>query len=85
MSDPATDLPIKRTLIEDSRALAQELNISWSQLLALALRDFIRKYRGRGQLLEQINAAYTDSLDEDEASLLEAMRSTHRHIVEGEW
>jgi len=36
-------------------------------------------------LLEQVNVAYSDGLDEEETQLLQAMRSTHRRVIEGEW
>ena len=85
MTDPPANLPIRRDLIDDTQALAKELNISWSRLLTLALSEFLRRYRGRKEQLEQINVAYLDGLDEEEMQLLQAMRSTHRRVVEGEW
>ena len=85
MVDPAPSLPIQSTLIEDTQALAKELNISWKQLITLALQDFIRRYRGREHLVEQINAAYADESDNEEKLLLNKMRSSHRRIIEGEW
>ncbi|WP_110985035.1 hypothetical protein [Acaryochloris thomasi] len=71
--------------MNDTQALAEELNISWKQLITVALQDFIRRYRGRKHLIEKINAAYTDAPDEEERLLLQKMRSSHRRIVEDEW
>lgn len=85
MTNPSADLPIKRELIQDTQALAKELNISWGRLLTLALQDFVRKYHNRKQLVNQINAAYADDGGENEKELLQTMSSTHRQIVESEW
>ncbi|MEL6399313.1 MAG: hypothetical protein AAFR26_09535 [Cyanobacteria bacterium J06626_4] len=85
MADQPTGLPIQESLINDSQTLAQELQISWSRLVTLALQDFIRRYRKRPDLIADINAAYADDLDEDEGRLLQTMQSSHRNLVEGEW
>jgi hypothetical protein len=84
MADQPTGLPIQESLINESQTLAQELQISWGRLVTLALQDFIRRYRKRPDLVAEINAAYADDLDEDEARLLQAMRTSHRHLVEEE-
>ncbi|WP_446404157.1 hypothetical protein [Coleofasciculus sp. C1-SOL-03] len=85
MTDSPTNLPIRRDLIDETQALAKELNMSWSRLITLALSEFLRRYRERKELLEQVNVAYSDGLDEEETQLLQAMRSTHRRVVETEW
>ncbi len=85
MSDPSPDLPVQVSLLRDTQALAKELNISWSRLVTLALKDFIRRYRGRKQLVDRINAAYVDTFNNDELRLARARRATHRKLVEGEW
>ena len=85
MTEPSSEIPIQRSLIADTQSLAKELDISWSRLITLALKDFIRRYRGRKGLVEQLNNAYSDSLDDEETQLLQAARSSHRRIVEGEW
>ncbi|MEO0457782.1 MAG: CopG family transcriptional regulator [Cyanobacteria bacterium P01_A01_bin.114] len=81
MPDPSAEIPIQPDLVADSQSLAKELGVSWSWLITLALKDFIRRYRSRKGLIDQINAAYSDGLDNDEAHLRQAMRSTHRHII----
>ena len=66
MTDQPTGLPIQESLMNDSQSLAKELQISWHQLVTLALQDFIRRYRKRPDLVAEINAAYADDLDEGE-------------------
>jgi len=85
MSDSSASLPMQSELMDEAQALAQELNLSWNQLMEAALRDFIRRHYGRKHLVDQINAAYADGLDEEEHQVLQANRASHRHIVEGEW
>ena len=57
------------------------MNISPSQLAAIALEEFIDRYQRR-QMLEQINTAYADAPDEDEQKLLRGMRWHQRQILE---
>jgi metal-responsive CopG/Arc/MetJ family transcriptional regulator len=80
-----TAISIDNTLLEETANLAQELDIPRSQVVSLALEDYIRRYRNK-QLLAQINAAYSDSPDADETGTLEIMRSHQRKSGEpGEW
>ncbi|MEM6433100.1 MAG: hypothetical protein AAF773_04460 [Cyanobacteria bacterium P01_D01_bin.115] len=85
MADQPANLPIQDSLINDTQALAKELNISWSRLITFALRDFIRRYRGQQDLVSQINAAYEDDCADEETRVIQAMRASHRNLVEGEW
>ena len=85
MTEPSASLPIQTELIDYTQSLAKELGVSWSQLLTLALQQFIQRYRKQQNLVERINAAYADESEPEEANLLQAMRSSHRRIVEGEW
>ena len=85
MTETSADLPIQPELIADGQSLAKELNISWAGLVTLALRDFIRRYRRHKGLIDQINLAYSDGFDDEETQLIQAMQSSHRHLLEGEW
>lgn len=85
MANPLANVKLQSTLLNAGHALAQKLNISWEHLISLALKDFIRRHRASTQLVEKLNAAYADSLDDEEKILLHQMRPTHRHLVEGEW
>ena len=85
MTEPSARLPIQGELIDDTQLLAQELGVSWAQLLTLALQEFTQRYRRQKNLVERINAAYAEEPEPEEANLLQSMRSSHRRIVEGEW
>jgi len=84
MAHVKTAISIQKSLFEQVETLAREMNISRSQLFALALEDFIRHHQNR-QMLEQINAAYDDAPDASEQVLQRTMQRQHRRIVEGEW
>lgn len=85
MAIQPTELPIHQSLVRDTQALAEELDVSWSHLITLALNDFVRRHRNRKNLIEDINAAYADAPCPEEALLQQQMRSSQRRLVEGEW
>ena len=85
MSDLLASLSVQEDLVDDTRAIAEELDISPDRLVALAIEDFVSRYRKRQQLMRDINAAYEGDPDTKQVALQRAMRNTQRRIVEGEW
>jgi len=80
-----TAISIDNSLLEETGNIAQELDIPRSQVVSLALEDFIRRYRNK-QLLAQINDAYADAPDSDEAGTMEIIRSHRKKLGEhDEW
>lgn len=84
MPNVKTAISIQESLFKEAEALACELEISRSQLFAMALENFIKQHENR-QLLKQINAAYSDALNPDEQVYQTRMKDYHRRSVEGEW
>ena len=84
MSNPLTKISLQTSLVNEGQALAQELNLSWGQLISMALQEFIRRHRRPTNLVEQLNAFYGNTLEEDDR-LLTQMRATHRRLVDGKW
>lgn len=76
-----TAISIDNDLLEETAVIAQELDIPRSQVVSLALEDYIRRYRNK-QLLEQINAAYDDAPDAEDTAALEMMRAHRRKLGE---
>jgi predicted transcriptional regulator len=74
---------LQDSLYEQISALATEMQVSQSELFALAIEDYLRRHRS-SKLLESINEAYADDLDASEKAMLEGMRRHQRHLVEGE-
>lgn len=84
MANVKTAISFQKSLLEKAEALAREMKVSRSRLLALALEDFIQRYQNR-RLLEQIDTACKDLTDTREQVLSRRIRRNHRRIVEGEW
>ncbi|HED03230.1 MAG TPA: ribbon-helix-helix protein, CopG family [Candidatus Fraserbacteria bacterium] len=84
MAHIKTAISLQKSLFEQVDALARELQISRSRLFVLAVEEYIRRRQNR-QLLEAINAAYDDSPDPEEQTLLHKMRPQHRQLLKGQW
>ncbi len=80
-----TAISIDDNLLEQTDHIAQELDIPRSQLVSLAIEDYIQRYRNK-QLLAQINEAYSISPDSDEIGTLKIIRSHQRKLgKQDEW
>ena len=79
-----TAVSLDTHLYEAGDALAKELHISRSRLVALALEAFIERHRSR-QMLEQLDAAYGDAPDASELVLQRAKCARHYQALKGEW
>lgn len=77
------EISIPDSLYEQASNLAQEMQISPSDLFSLALEDYLRRHHSQ-KLLHSINDAYADGLDENEQAVLEGMRRHQRQLVENE-
>lgn len=84
MTTVKTAISLPASLFEQAETLADEMQISQSFLIEIALEEFIRR-RENQQLLEKINAACEAPLSEEEQVLLRKMSRSHRRLVEGEW
>ena len=80
-----TAISIDDFLLAETVNLAQELDIPKSQVVSLALEEYIRHHRNK-QLLSQLNEAYSDAPDSEDKSNLEIIRSHRRKLGEhDEW
>lgn len=84
MASVKTAISLQEALLKKAEALARELKISRSRLFVMALEDYIRQHQNQ-RLLDQINAAYSDQPDQNEADRLDSMRRHQRRTLEGEW
>jgi predicted transcriptional regulator len=76
-------ISIPDSLYEKASNLAQEMQISPSDLLSLAIEDYLDRHRSQ-KLLQSINDAYEDGLDENEQTTLEGMRRHQRQLLRNE-
>ena len=84
MAHVKTAISLDKELFAQLESLAEEMKVSRSQLLGLALEDFLQR-RHNQLLLEQLNVAYDDAPDPTEQTLLQRMRQNQRQLVEGQW
>jgi metal-responsive CopG/Arc/MetJ family transcriptional regulator len=78
-----TAISIDDLLLEEATSIAMEMDVPKSRVVSLALEEYIQRYRNR-QLFHQINEAYTNGPDEDEAGTSEIMRSHRRKLDYGD-
>jgi len=69
-----TAISLHEDLFRQVNQTAKELGVSRSKLFVLAVQDFIKKQESQ-KLLAQINKAFDDAPDTDEARLGKAMQT----------
>jgi metal-responsive CopG/Arc/MetJ family transcriptional regulator len=79
-----TAISLDEALYSEADALARELQTSRSQLIALALAEFIRQHKVR-QLREQLDVVYGDTPEAEEVDRARKASRLHRRAVEGTW
>jgi metal-responsive CopG/Arc/MetJ family transcriptional regulator len=79
-----TAISIDESLYRQVQKLAAEMEISRSQVFAVALRSFLRQRQNR-TLLEELNRAYAEPPSAAEARVQRGWRRRHRRSVKGEW
>lgn len=84
MASIKTAISIQEPLFKQVETLANDLNISRSRVFALAVEEFLQRYKNQ-QLLNEINRAYNDLPSSEDERYLNKTRKQHRSIVEGEW
>ena len=83
MATVKTAISLQEDLFEQAEAIAAEMKISRSRLIAIALEEFIRRHQNR-ILLEKINAAYGDISDPETSASISTISRHHRSIIEDE-
>jgi metal-responsive CopG/Arc/MetJ family transcriptional regulator len=79
-----TAISIQKSLFQQAESLAQELNVSRSQLFGLAIETFVKNHQNQ-ILLQEINKAYSDEQDTSDKARLSKMRKHQRKIVRDKW
>ena len=81
MATVKTAVSLRESLFEDIVALAREMNVPRSRLIAMALEEYLRRRENR-RLLAAIDAAETVLETPSERRVSRAWRSRHRKLVE---
>jgi metal-responsive CopG/Arc/MetJ family transcriptional regulator len=74
MANIKTSISIEEPHFKEIEALAEELEISRSQIFALAAREFIQRHKGQ-KSLDAINATSDDWSEPADKGFQEAMRA----------
>lgn len=83
MTTIKTTISIEEKLFHRAEELAEELQLSWSQLVSLALSAFIERYETQ-KITDKLNEVYADGLTQEDEEILEAGRRMFLEILEGE-
>ncbi|MBI4748314.1 MAG: ChpI protein [Acidobacteria bacterium] len=81
MSTVKTAVSISKTLLNATDEAARDLKLPRSQVVALALEEFLQKHRNQ-QLLIQLNAAYGDDPSDEDQQFQSRMKPRFRRILE---
>jgi predicted transcriptional regulator len=84
MSNTKTAISLDDALFQKAEQVAQELSLSRSRLYSLAIEEFVERYENK-RLLQQINEAVADSVDEEDQRFLEQIRRYQGRIINDEW
>jgi 7-keto-8-aminopelargonate synthetase-like enzyme len=74
-----TDISMQDALNEQASRLAGEMQISQEELFNLAIADYLRRSHNP-KLLQSVNEAYEDGLDDSELAMLDGIRRHQRHL-----
>lgn len=83
MAQINTAISIHESLFRDTDAIAQEMHVSRSQVVALALEEFVHHYLNK-KILEQIKEAYAETLTPDEKEILDKMRLHQERLLDND-
>ncbi len=84
MATVKTAISIQESLFKRVNDLAEELQISRSQVYALAVEEFIKQHENRG-ISDALNEVYDGTPDQEEKALREGIRRRQRQLVEGQF
>jgi len=79
-----TAISLDAPLLQQIDAVAAELRVPRSRLLAKAAEEFLRRYQS-AKLLDALNEAHASGPTEEEIERRRAWKRQHRRRIEGEW
>lgn len=82
MANVKTAISLPGSLLERVDALARQMTLSRSRLVALALQELVTRYEN-ARILRALNVAYADAPDEEERMLPRIAMEQQQHLVEG--
>ena len=83
MATIKTAISMPERLFHELEATAEEMQLSRSKVIALAVNEFLRERENR-RILEQLNRVYGEEPDEEGRNLAQAMKTRLRRLMERE-
>ncbi len=77
-----TAIAIEENIYQQINKLAQEMNVTINQLLALSMQEYLQNH-AHNQIFDNLNDL--DDLDESEQIMLEKMRHHQRYLQEQDY
>jgi len=84
MSVVRTAISLQASLFEEMVEIAADVSLSRSKLMAVALQEYIERYKNK-RLFEQLNAAYEDDEQEEELSISDAYLRSVKTTEDNVW
>ncbi len=84
MSSVKTAISLDALLLKQIDAVAAELRMPRSRLLAEAAREYLLRHQN-ARLLDALNKAHASGPTDDEIERRRAWKRQHRRRIEGEW
>jgi metal-responsive CopG/Arc/MetJ family transcriptional regulator len=83
MNKTKTAISIDADLLNETNQIAEELDVSRSQIVSNALETYIQQYRNK-KMLHQINEAYTGDPDDDEIGTMQIINNHRKKLGDRE-
>ena len=77
------EVSLSSTLFEEVESLARELEMSRSELLSIAVQEYIERRETR-RMMAALNEVHGDPPGEEELAVLRQMREHHRKLMRGD-
>ncbi len=84
MSSVKTAISLEAQLLKQIDAVAAELRMPRSRLLAEAAKEFLLRHQN-AKLLDALNKAHASGPTDEEIEYRRAWKTQHRRRIEGEW
>ena len=84
MATVKTAISLHKQLLKEADLIAQEMKLSRSGLVALALEEYVSRRFNR-ELLHSINEAHDEKADPAERKYLRRMRQRYRKTIDDQW
>ena len=84
MSSVRTAISVEKSLLDKIDETAKNLCLSRSKFFAVAAEDYLHRMETQ-ELIERLNEAYSDGLDDTEQRVLKGMKTVMQKHAGNEW